>query len=395
MALSFENWLTIGFYVGVILLIIIFRKKFEFQNKIVALLKTGWGVKWMQRWGERHSRLLKFLGYVGIGFGFVGMIVIIGYLFYGLYQLMFVPEAGPVLTPVLPGVNIPGSPLTFPLFKTLIAIFIVIVVHEAAHGLVGAAHKLKIKSSGLFLFGPIPGAFVEIDEDRLVKQPHRVQHSVFAAGPWSNMLFFVLFGLLWMGLGLAASPFFVGEGVLVGGVVPGGPADMAGLHAGDVLVRSSDGEMLDNVALLDALEERAPGDRFVLGTADQSYDIVLGAKEGSPEDPWLGVSDLETVIPFRNEHPALAAVILFVHGVLFWVFVLNLGLGLANLIPLGPVDGGRMFQLVLHRAFGKKRGDDVWLKATMLVLAIVLVLVFVPILKSSYHPIMNWISSLL
>ena len=44
---SLENWLTLGFYVLVILLIIIYRKKFEFQARIIALRRTKFGIKFL------------------------------------------------------------------------------------------------------------------------------------------------------------------------------------------------------------------------------------------------------------------------------------------------------------------------------------------------------------
>ena len=34
--------------------------------------------------------------------------------------------------------------------------------------------------------------------------------------------------------------------------------------------------------------------------------------------------------------------------------MLNFGIGLFNLVPVGPIDGGRMFQLAMYKLFGKE-----------------------------------------
>jgi membrane-associated protease RseP (regulator of RpoE activity) len=53
--------------------------------------------------------------------------------------------------------------------------------------------------------------------------------------------------------------------------------------------------------------------------------------------------------------------------------LLNLGIGLFNLVPLGPVDGGRMLRLVLHKFFEKKRADKIWKNISVFFLTIILI----------------------
>jgi len=40
----------------------------------------------------------------------------------------------------------------------------VLGVHEAGHALAAVAEGVEVQSLGLFLLGPLPGAFVHIDE---------------------------------------------------------------------------------------------------------------------------------------------------------------------------------------------------------------------------------------
>src|SRR3972149_3862829 len=116
------------------------------------------------------------------------MVFITYTIFDAFIKLFLIPEAPAVLSPVLPGVKIPGSEIYIPFWQGIISIFIVILVHEASHGFVSSAFKIKIRSTGIGFLGPLPLAFVEPDEEKLKKESDVVKYSIFAAGPFSNVL---------------------------------------------------------------------------------------------------------------------------------------------------------------------------------------------------------------
>ncbi|MCX8167220.1 MAG: site-2 protease family protein [Candidatus Micrarchaeota archaeon] len=88
----------------------------------------------------------------------------------------------PGAVPVIPGV-------TIPLIEGIIALAIILVVHESAHGIIARIHEIEIKSTGLVFFGPIPiGAFVDADEQTLFKKDSVTVSRVVASGPVSNLL---------------------------------------------------------------------------------------------------------------------------------------------------------------------------------------------------------------
>ena len=78
---------------------------------------------------------------------------------------------------------------------------------------------------------------------------------------------------------LGASVVDSGRGALIVDVVPGGPADDAGLEADD-LVTSVDGEPVAGAeGLIDAIAAHGPGDEVDLGLADgQTIRVELGAR---------------------------------------------------------------------------------------------------------------------
>jgi serine protease Do len=70
------------------------------------------------------------------------------------------------------------------------------------------------------------------------------------------------------------------EGAFVGGVVPGGPADQAGLRAGDIIVKIDGGAIPDGAALLEAVSTHTIGSKLSLqywrDGRSQTTQLVVG-----------------------------------------------------------------------------------------------------------------------
>ena len=78
------------FYILVAVLIYIYRKKFQVEAGFIFLYRTSFGIKFIDRLANKHREFWKIVGYTAIGAGFIGMLVIIGMLLKGLYNLIFV-----------------------------------------------------------------------------------------------------------------------------------------------------------------------------------------------------------------------------------------------------------------------------------------------------------------
>ena len=59
-------------------------------------------------------------------------------------------------------------------------------------------------------------------------------------------------------------------------------------------------------------------------------------------------------------------------GLFVFLYILNFGIGLFNLVPIGPLDGGRMLQLPLHKYFGEKKGNRVLAYVSLVFFIIIL-----------------------
>src|SRR3989338_3108289 len=81
---------------------------------------------------------------------------------------------------ILPGINLP-------FFEAIFALAIMLIVHEASHGLLARLGKIKLDSAGLVFFGFLPmGAFIDPDEKQLKKTDMHTQNRVLVAGSASN-----------------------------------------------------------------------------------------------------------------------------------------------------------------------------------------------------------------
>ncbi|MFC1648167.1 site-2 protease family protein [Nanoarchaeota archaeon] len=371
------------FYVALVLLIYKNREKFEFQGKVVAMYRTQIGIKAMQKLADRFRKPIIWLAYVGIVVGYLGMLVILYFILLGMWNLIFVPNAPATLAPVIPGVKIPGSPIFVPFWYGMLSIFIVIVIHEFSHGVVSKAHKIPVKNSGFVMFGPIPGAFVEPDEKELKKRKPAVQNSLFAAGPFSN----IITALIILGVfAFAVNPFisnaFQPSGFNLVDVTDGLPASIAGLDTTTLYTHVGDIPVSGTAEFIQALEELKPGETVLIGSEGSMNEVVATEHPDDTEKGYIGVHCCTT--QFTNQGFWLQFTLIILE-LLNWVFILSLGLGLANLLPLGPVDGGRMYQLVCHKFFGKKKGDVIWAKTAFIMLALIVILIFTPILKASWQ----------
>jgi len=431
--------LTILFYTVLILVIYLFRKKFDWPAKFIGLYRTKIGLKLMDRLGtpdgsfrERLGRFLLLVafpvilatiallllvqaklvafspdvlvllniilvsssliyfvglalrpirtaGIQGVIVGFTGMAFIVGMLLKGLADLVFVPGAPPVISPVLPGVPIPGLGIKVPLIIGWLALFVVIVIHEFSHGVVTRAHKIPVTSSGLMVFGPLGGAFVEPDEKRLNKASTSVKLSIFAAGPFSNLVTSLALYLL---LSFAVAPLLTGfvatNGVVFSQVTPGLPAAQAGVQAGVVYDRVDNVTVGTPDAFIAALNGLAPGENVTLASSETGRSVIITAT-ANPRDASRGY--LGVVMTTNLKEPGLRwlfDIVTWIISLLTWIFILSLGIGLANLLPLGPVDGGRMLQAASEHAFGEKRGRKVWTRITILMIIIIVILLIVP-----------------
>lgn len=354
--MNFDLLSLILFYSLIIIIFLWKKERFTIQSKIFVLYKTSLGLGLMEKISRlRYRRLLAYLGYLGVVVGFCGMIFVFFFLIKETFKFLVVANAIPPLAPILPGVQVPGAPrLSF--WHWIISIFVVAVVHEFSHGVFAKFHGINIKSSGFAFLGPILAAFVEPDEKQLSRKKSLSQLSVFAAGPFSNLvlaLFFILLFNFAMAP-LEAKMFEPVDGVMINDLLEGYPMERANIKV-PFVIQGVNGEEVSNLSgFIRNMEKIKPGEEVVLQTDKGEYKVVTVKNPSNASKSFLGVTGFsnQKIKPaFRRFTGAISNINLLV----IWLFIINFGVGLFNLLPIGPVDGGRMFYVALLSMFKTKK----------------------------------------
>ena len=259
----------------------------------------------------------------------------------------------PAVSIIIPGVEMPGSSIYVPFLYGLIALATVLVVHEFSHGVQAVGEKIPIKSIGLLLFAVIPGAFVEPDEDELKKAKKSSRLRVYAAGSVANMSL-ALIAIILVSLISAGIPhYFAEDGIEVGRVVGDSPCDGI-LKEGMVLESIDNHTIKDSKSYVDIVSSYKPGDDVSIKTDQGTYSIHL---DKNPNNDSRGFFGIQANKHFKLIDNSLGSIpwVLFEFLELFqWIFMLNLGIGLFNLLPLKPLDGGYMLEILLSYRLSEK-----------------------------------------
>lgn len=372
---------AIIFYGLLILFFLRNRKRFTIHGKIFALYKTKLGLNLMDKLSKKVP-FLKHIGLFAVFVGFFGMILIFYELLMSTVRLIKVPTSTPSVVPLLPGIKAVGLPvLSF--WHWIIAIFVLAVVHEFSHGIFARLYNVKVKSSGFAFLGPILDAFVEPDEKVLVKRSKKSQLSIYASGSFANFLTALLVWIIYIFL---LNPFTASlisyEGVKIVGLEKDFPAELVGISEGDIILKVDNKEVKNVDAFKESLKDLKPGDEVLLETKAKKFKVIAVKNPNDENRGYIGVFVNHNKIDIKDEIKAkygnfIPKSFLWLDLLLFWIFIANVGVGLFNLLPLGPIDGGKMFYVA---ALAVVKDEDKAKKLWGFITAVSLMLIFINLL---------------
>ena len=374
----------------IILTVFVFLKRKSLDTKQIipyvlyfSMYKTTWGLNLMGSLAKKYKNFIRYAGYFGIAIGFIGMAIISYSLISNIFLLFTKPQAPPGVGLVLP---FKGKGIFYvPFFYWIISIFVIAVVHEFSHGLVAKANNLKVKSSGFAFLGLIvpiiPAAFVEPDEKELRKRPHKEQLSVFAAGPLANIVTaFLALAIVSFVIAPLVDAAVEPNGVKIVGFVKGNqtfPAQNAGIKIGEIIQEIGNKPVPYVENLSAAMKSKIPNEIVAVKTDKSIYEIKLAKNPDNESLGYIGAY-LEQSTKIKDSVKSdygeiLPNAVMWLAGLFLILFILNLGIGLFNLVPLGPLDGGRMIHLPLQKYFGEEKGNKIFVYIGMLFLIIILI----------------------
>lgn len=390
---------TIIFFSLIGILLLKNRKSLEFSYGIV-IKRWKRGLEFIDNIVKKHSKALRILGYFIIGFGIiVGLAGLIG-LFYAdvTLQKLFglaLPTAG--------GYQYPGPVIGVPFWYWLITVFVILFVHETTHGIFARFAKVPIKNYGIMLLLVLPiGAFVEPYMERVKKLKLREKLQIFASGSFANFvvaIFCIILALLFSALSLIPAvrqQMIEPYGVIFNGTIDGYPAhvaNMTGVITGingvqiktfedlsGILNNTKPGSQITvamvgsvkNITVLNGSSRcmiftniciKSPNETGVI-TGDGNYTIRTASRPNNQTGSFIGITSPSTFFAEKS----WVAIIL---NLLKWLFGLNLGVSIANLLPWKPFDGGLMFEEISVKKF-KNKGKMISNILTAIVIILVL-----------------------
>ncbi len=253
--------------------------------------------------------------------------------------LLSKPEAAGRIILLIPGVTIGLQTLPY----ILIALAMVLVAHEGSHGISSRLEEIPVKSSGVFFFLFLPGAFVEPDDEAFKSSRLASKLRVTAAGSLGNLAAAFVVSILILTL-------FTGpSGVLVLRLRQGGPAQVAGMHEWDV-IQSINGTVIRTWEDLQTfMSSVRAGSTLILTTQRGDFQIVARDPENASR-AIIGLDSYGSVeyYPVRGgllqsqyEYNLLAT--------LSWIQNLSIWVAIVNMLPIYPMDGEKFTTAILNR----------------------------------------------
>jgi len=354
---------------------------------------------------------------------------------------------GPEFALVLPGIN-PILPLDY-LPYIIIAFIVAIIVHEFSHGIMAYVGDLKVKSMGIvYLIIPI-GAFVEPDEKQLKKTTIHKRLRVFAAGPTANFIVvlvcllifsFVFMSAVQPGSGLTVYEVYEESpaydlGIRKGSIITSiNDSDLTKIDnqndkfisytiilnstkANDTINISyiTNGNLYNKKIKLDdkynyiesygdinITKIKGKGETGIFSFVDEKNNLDILKNLPLNRDrilfyislPIMGYFDgyNPLVSPFTESYEitgplsSLPAPVFWGSiNLLYWIFWLNLMVGLFNVIPMLPLDGGYLFndyiRLVIKkvkREMNEEKTEKIVGNISLVVSLIILFMVIFP-----------------
>lgn len=339
---------VIGFII-VWILAYILKGKFNItMDGIVLMLKTEKLKGVLDRIAGFSPRLWKAYMNIGIPVGIFFIILMVVALIWSL-QLMF---KTPTVSLILPGVDIPGSPIYIPFATGLIALTTVLVIHEGGHGILARTEGIKVDSVGLLLLAIIPGAFVEPNQEQLEKANGISKLRIYSAGPMFNLGLCLAALIITAGIGgfITSENVYTTDGMEITSVIAGSPSQEM-LTEGMIIQKVNGHIVTDYTTYTKALNNTHIGDTLSITTNTGTYNITAAESPNNSSKAYLGLraKQHQIIAPTAKQKygTILPPVLSKLEEIFYLIFFLNFAVGTFNLLPMKPLDGGLILEEIL------------------------------------------------
>jgi membrane-associated protease RseP (regulator of RpoE activity) len=224
-------------------------------------------------WLARPKRFWKAYAAVGKVVVIAVMVFMMALLIWEAFLVPSIPADRAPSPQMLLG--IPGLNPVIPIWYGILGLVVGIVIHEFGHGILARVGEMKVKALGVVLLVVPMGAFVEPDEEQLVKAEKKRRTSVYTAGPATNVIFALICAFLFSTV-MVSSVDAVRDNPIVVNMADNTPASHAGLQFGDQIVTVNGTAVMD----YSSIAAPAPGTsvtiQYYRGSELRTAEVVSG-----------------------------------------------------------------------------------------------------------------------
>jgi len=243
-----------------------------------------------------------------------------------------------------------------------------------SHAFVSRSANIRIKSFGLISVLVLPGAFVELDERQLKRASSFTKLKIYAAGSFANLLVFAMVWLVSTGL---FNVFYFSGGVQFAGLVANSPASSVRLHG--VIDQINNVQISSVNDFENFINKIGPDTPLTIKTSDGTFSLTTTASPSDSTKAFIGISGASTYSQVKNSYSYFAGKIDWIFQLFGWLILLNFGIGLMNLLPMKPLDGGLIYEEIMKIIFGKPKPE--YIRAlSILTFALILINIIGPYL---------------
>jgi len=351
--IDWENISTIIFLIVLGILVWVDRKNIEFKYGIF-IRKIKKGKEWIYAVGNKYKTFFGYFGTVAVVIGIISSLVAFYSIAFQAYTIITNPKvSAPGLRPLIP--SVPSTvactyALCVPFWFWIIGVLVVLISHELSHAFVARSANIPIKSFGLISFLVLPGAFVEPDERQLKKSNSFTKLKIYAAGSFANLLVFAIASLITTAM---FNNLYVSTGVQFTGLVANSPA--AQLNLKGIIKQMGDTQIKTVQDFENFITKVNPGTQLTIETSEGTYNLTTAKNPDDPAKAFVGISGASTAFHVVESYSAISGGIDWIFQLFAWLVFLNFGIGLVNLLPIKPLDGGLMYEEIIKIIFGKAK----------------------------------------
>jgi len=280
--------------------IFLYKRRKNLQKEgIMYLYRTQVGVKFINYVGKKYKKTLKVFSYLAVICGYFLM----GLMMYLLWQLAYIYIKNPEIVraikipPLIP--LIPYLPSLFkidflpPFYFTywIIAIAVIAVFHEFAHGIIAKYNNVRVKTTGFGFLGPFLAAFVEPDEKQMQKKSKFAQISILSAGTFTNLVLAILFFLMLSGFFVLT---YVPAGAMFNTYTPGIISVNEIQKINGIQINN-----LTNLGLIDIIDENNLTNDLILG--NEESQLILTRVIANNKNYFITIDNLKEQLETDSE----------------------------------------------------------------------------------------------